>query len=110
MNIIKTQKGSELYVALEGRLDAITSRQLEAALRTSIEGITILDFDLAKLEYISSGGIRVLMSAWKVMKRQGKMNVRNVQPVVLDILEFTGIAETFQISTDSKSTSEPDHE
>ena len=106
MNITKTKECSTLHVALEGRLDAITSRQLEAALRTSIDGITVLDFDLAELEYISSSGIRVLMSAWKVMKRQGEMNVRNVQPDVLDILEFAGIAELFQISGESRNASE----
>lgn len=93
MNIIQNREGESLKIGLEGRLDALTSRQLEGVLRTAVSGITDLEFDFAGLEYISSGGIRVLLAAYKVMKRQGKMTIRNVQPEVMEIFEFADLTD-----------------
>lgn len=97
MNIIKTREGDTLRVALEGRLDAITCRQLEGALRTEVSDIKKLDFDLADLAYISSGGIRVLLAAYQAMSGQGEMVIRNVQPDVMEIFEFTGLTDVLTI-------------
>ena len=97
MNILKEKDGTTLTVAVEGHLDALNARELEAALRSSIEGVTSLIFDLKKLEYIASGGIRVLVSAQKVMLRQGSMVIRNVQPQILELLDVTGLTDVFTI-------------
>ena len=97
MNIVKTQEGSKLTVALEGRLDTVTAPQLEAELRTSVTGTDELVFDLAGLDYVSSAGLRVLLSAQKVMNRQGKMVIRNVKPEIMDIFEVTGFVDILDI-------------
>ena len=73
MTINKTANGNELTIALEGRLDTTTAPQLDDELKSALEGITKLDFNFEKLEYISSAGLRVLLSAQKVMNKQGSM-------------------------------------
>ena len=85
MNITKTTNGSELAIALEGRLDTTTSPKLEAELKQSITGVTGLTIDMAALEYISSSGLRVLLSAQKVMNKQGSMVIKNVNETIMDV-------------------------
>ncbi len=97
MNIIKKTEGNKLTIALEGRLDTNTSPQLEGELRKSVEGITELVLDLADLVYVSSSGLRVLLSAQKVMNRQGSMVIRNVRPEIMDIFEVTGFVDILSI-------------
>jgi len=97
MNIVKTQDGSKLTVALEGRLDTNTSPQLEGELRTATDGITDLVFDLAKLDYISSAGLRVLLAAQKVMNKQGQMVIKNANEEILEIFDVTGFADILTI-------------
>ena len=75
MTINKQQNGTALTLAVEGRLDTITSPELEAALKESLEGIDALTFDFSALDYISSAGLRVLLSAQKQMNKQGSMKV-----------------------------------
>lgn len=99
MNIIKKQDGTTLTVALEGRLDTVTSPHLEGELRTAVNGVTELIFDLTGLEYISSAGMRVLLSAQKVMNRQGKMTIRNVKPEIMEIFEVTGFVDILSIES-----------
>jgi anti-sigma B factor antagonist len=76
MNISKTQEGTHLTIALDGRLDTMTAPRLEEELRTGLNGITDLLFDLSGLDYISSAGLRVLLATQKVMARQGSMTLR----------------------------------
>ena len=97
MKITKTQEGSKLTVALEGRLDTLTAPQLEGELRTAVSGISELDFDLSALEYVSSAGLRVLLSAQKVMNKQGDMIIRNVKPEIMEIFEVTGFLDILNI-------------
>ena len=78
LNITKNVNGSDLKVILEGRLDTTTAPLLEAELNKVIADVKNLTFDLEKLEYISSAGLRVLLSAQKVMNKQGNMIVKNV--------------------------------
>lgn len=99
MNIIKKQDGTTLTVALEGRPDTVTSPHLEGELRTAVNGVTELIFDLTGLEYISSAGMRVLLSAQKVMNRQGKMTIRNVKPEIMEIFEVTGFVDILNIES-----------
>ena len=97
MTINKKQEGTTLEIAVEGRLDTTTAPQLEAELKHSIEGITALTMDFANLEYISSAGLRVLLSAQKVMNKQGSMVVRHVNDTISEIFEVTGFVDILTI-------------
>lgn len=97
MTITKNQNADKLTVAIAGRLDTTTSPQLEGELRTAVNGITELTFDLEKLEYISSAGLRVLLTAQKVMNKQGEMKIINVNPDVREIFEVTGLDEILNV-------------
>lgn len=97
MNIIKSQNGKTLNIALEGRLDTTTAPQLEAELKQSVGDNNELILDFAKLEYLSSAGLRVLLAAQKVMKKQGKMVVRNVNDVIAEVFEVTGFSDILTI-------------
>ena len=97
MNIEKTMNGTELTLALDGRLDVKTAPQLEAELKRSISGVTALTFDMEKLDYMSSAGIRVLVSAQKVMNRQGKMTIKNANEEITEVFEITGLFSFFLI-------------
>ncbi len=97
MNIRKTLEDEKLTVALEGRLDTVTAPQLEGELRTAVNGVAALVFDFSALEYVSSAGLRVLLSAQKVMNRQGSMSIRNVSPEIMDIFEVTGFVDILNI-------------
>ena len=97
MTITKNQEGGKLTIALEGRLDTTTSPQLEAELRTSVNDVTELVFDLDKLDYISSAGLRVLLAAQKVMNKQGEMKIRNVKPEIMEIFDVTGFVDILNI-------------
>ena len=97
MTINKQQDGSKLNIALEGRLDTTTAPQLESELRTSLDGVTELAFDLKDLLYISSAGLRVLLSAQKTMNKQGKMVIRNAGEELMEIFEVTGFVDILTI-------------
>ncbi|MBE5859057.1 MAG: STAS domain-containing protein [Butyrivibrio sp.] len=97
LNISKDANGKNLTVGLEGRLDTTTAPMLEEELKASFEGVEALVFDLAKLEYISSAGLRVLLSAQKTMNKQGSMVVKNVSDEVNEIFDVTGFADILTI-------------
>ena len=98
MEIKKTQNGSELTVALEGRLDTVTAPELEAALG-GLEGVTKLTIDMEKLAYVSSAGLRVLLNAQKKMaKNGGSMVVRNANDELKEIFEITGFDSILNIA------------
>ena len=97
LNINKTLTGKDLLVALEGRLDTMTAPDLENQLSEALAGIEHLAFDLKKLEYISSAGLRVLLSAQKTMNKQGDMVVRNASEEVKEIFEVTGFSDILTI-------------
>ena len=90
MNIIKAKKGSTLSVALQGRLNTATSRQLESEIRPILDDVTVLIWDLAELEYMSAAGLRLLRAAQKVMDTQGKMLVVNANEAIVELFEITG--------------------
>ncbi len=97
MNIIKNQNGNKLEMVLEGRLDTVTSPNLEKELSASLDGIKELVFDFAKLEYVSSAGLRVLLTAQKVMNTQGSMKVYHVNANIMEVFEITGFADVLTI-------------
>ncbi len=97
MKINKKTNGHELIITLEGRLDTTTSPELSKELETSLDGVTKLVFDLAMLEYISSSGLRVLLSAQKIMNKQGTMIVKNASDMVMEIFDITGFVDILTI-------------
>ena len=97
LNINKTLAGNDLNISLEGRLDTMTAPDLEAQLTASLGGVENLVFDFAKLEYISSAGLRVLLSAQETMNKQGTMVVRNATEEVKEIFEVTGFSDILTI-------------
>lgn len=97
MTINKDLNGTSLGIKVEGRLDTTTAPQFEAELKASLEGISELELDFVELEYISSAGLRVLLSAQKIMNKQGKMVVRNVNETVMDVFEVTGFVDILTI-------------
>lgn len=97
MLISKQTNGTELTIALDGRLDTTTAPELEAELRGSIKDIKELVFDMTKLAYISSAGLRVLLKVQKVMNKQGKMAVKNANSDIVEIFEVTGFDEILNI-------------
>ena len=89
LNIKKNADNDILTVELEGRLDTVTAPDLENELKDSLEGVTSLVMDLGALDYISSAGLRVLLSAQKTMNRQGSMKVTHVNETIMEIFEVT---------------------
>ena len=93
----KTVQDEKAVVVLEGRLDTVTSSELENELKSFMESITSLVFDFEKLEYISSAGLRVLLTAQKFMSKQGSMKLINVKEDVNEIFEVTGFSDILTI-------------
>ena len=97
MTFNMNKNGTELTVTVEGRLDTITTPKLEDALENKLEDITLLVFDFAKLDYISSAGLRVLLTAMQAVEDNGKMVLRNVNEDVMNIFEVTGFVDDLNI-------------
>ena len=97
MEIRKELLENRLNLAVVGRLDTTTAPQLDAAIRESLDGVKELTLDFSALDYISSAGLRVLLSAQKVMNKQGKMLLTGVQEAVMEVFEITGFADILTI-------------
>lgn len=97
LNIEKKTNGLELTVALAGRLDTTTAPALEKELRDGLDGVTSLMIDMAALDYISSAGLRVLLSTQKIMGKQGEMKVTHVNETIMEIFEVTGFSDILTI-------------
>ncbi len=93
LNITKNTNETELTVSLTGRLDTTTAPELEKELRDSLDGVTTLVIDMTALDYISSAGLRVLLSAQKTMNKQGEMKVVHVGETIMEIFEVTGFSD-----------------
>lgn len=97
MNVTMNRNGTELTVAVEGRLDTITSPELEKQLEPALKGVEKLVFEMKDLKYISSAGLRILLTAMQVMEEQGSMVLRNVCPEIMDVFEVTGFIDDLNI-------------
>ena len=97
LNINKKTENGALTVALEGRLDTTSATQLEGELKGALDGVTSLVLDLEGLEYISSAGLRVLLSAQKLMNKQGDMTITHVNDVIMEIFDVTGFTDILTI-------------
>ena len=92
MEIKKNLEGAKLTLAPIGRVDTITSPELEAAVQ--LDGVEELVFDLAQVDYISSAGLRVLLASQK--KMAGKvMKIANAKPAVKEVFDITGFSDIF---------------
>lgn len=89
--------GKKLEIKLVGRLDTKTSPELKEALKNSLDDVEELTFDFSELNYISSSGLRIILSAQKIMNKQGSMKVVNVQNIVMEVFESTGFVDILTI-------------
>ena len=97
LNITKNANGNALKIILEGRLDTTTAPQLEAQLQDALGSVNDLKFDLEKLEYISSAGVRVLLALQKIINKQGTMVISNASAEVKEIFDVTGFSDILTI-------------
>lgn len=97
MDMNKTFNAGTLAIALKGRLDNTTAPNLEAELKASMPDATNLILDCAQLEYVSSAGLRVILAAQKVMNKQGKMTIKNVNETIMEVFEITGFVDILTI-------------
>ena len=97
LNMEKRLENDLLTVALTGRLDTITAPELEKEPQGSLDSVKDLVLDFNGLEYISSAGLRVLLSAQKVMNKKGTMKVLHVNDTIMEIFEVTGFADILSI-------------
>ena len=97
MKIDFSKVGDQLTVNLEGRLDTTTAPTLDKTINDNIQDIQTLILDFKNLEYISSAGLRVLLSAQKKMQQVGSMKLKNVREEIMDIFEMTGFADILTI-------------
>ena len=93
MTINKIKENDSLKIALEGRLDTLTAPKLDAEIQGALDGIKSLVFDFEKLAYISSAGLRILLSAQKVMNKQGTMIIKNAGAEIREIFDVTGFSD-----------------
>ena len=97
MDINKNVNGSAVTLEVAGRLDTTTAPQLEAELQGCMETAEELTLDFAKLDYISSAGLRVLLATQKVMGKKGGMKLRNVCAEIMEVFEITGFTDILTI-------------
>ncbi len=97
MNIGVKKEGETLTISPEGRIDAVTSTEFSKVVDDNISGVNELIFDFEKLDYISSAGLRVLLTAQKNMSKVGKMKLVHVADVIMDVFNITGFADILTI-------------
>lgn len=99
MQVIKDVMGEKLVVSVAGRLDTTTAPVLESEMMDALDGIKTLVFDMKDLEYISSAGLRVLLSIQKKMNKVGSMTLKHCNEIVLEVFEVTGFIDIFTVES-----------
>lgn len=97
MTILQHLEQSTLTLAFDGRLDYATAPQFSEVVATSLKGVTTLILDLAHLEYISSAGLCVILTAQNAMEKQGEMKVIHVNETIMEIFDITGFVDLLTI-------------
>ncbi len=97
MNINIEKDNGRVILKIEGRLDTTSAPELEKAINNEGDSLKNLVLDFNCVDYISSAGLRVLLSAQKKMNVQGHMELINVSEAVMDIFEMTGFADILEI-------------
>ena len=93
MNLKKNSNGSKLTITVSGRVDTSTAPELQEYVNSSLDGVSELVFDFKEVNYVSSAGLRVLLSLHKLMMPKGGMKLINVNEEVCDVFEVTGFDE-----------------
>ena len=97
MTINKKINGTQMYAEVNGRIDTVTVTEAESILKSDLDGITELVLDFKGLDYISSAGLRLLLTLQKTMNKQGSMKVTNVCEEIMEIFEITGFTDILTI-------------
>lgn len=97
MKINKTTENNTIILAVEGRIDTTTAPQLEAEVKSSTESAECIVIDFSKVEYISSAGLRVLLSGHKLMNAKGGLKLINVSEDIMEIFDVTGFTDILNI-------------
>ena len=98
MEINGTKNGSALDIALAGRLDTVTSPELEEYLKSHLDGVEALAIDLTETQYVSSAGLRVILFAQKeMMKSGGTLVVRHPNEYIMEVFEATRFTDFLTI-------------
>ena len=97
MTVTKNKEATKLNVKIDGRLDTTTVPLLEAEMKDALDGITDLVLDFSNLDYISSAGLRILLTLHKQMNKQGSMKVTNVNEIVSEVFEVTGFCDILNV-------------
>ena len=97
MNINIERENGKALMKIEGRLDTTTAPELEKAINDEGSDLKGVVLDFGGVDYISSAGLRVLLTAQKKMNAQGYMELRNVSEAVMDVFEMTGFADILVI-------------
>lgn len=97
MEVTKEAKNNELLICVSGRLDTTSSPVLEKELSEIEDNITTVILDFAKLEYVSSSGLRIILSLQKQMNKKGKLIIRNVGNMVKEVFDITGFSSILTI-------------
>ena len=97
LNIQTTKEDGTLVMTLEGRIDTNTASELDAAIKMKTADAEKLVLDFEKVDYVSSAGLRVLLSADKIMRRAGGMKILNANEIVREVFEVTGFANVLTI-------------
>lgn len=97
MEIIKELQGTIMNVSLTGRLDTNTAPKFEEKMNEALEGVTELNLDFRKLDYVSSAGLRVLLVLHKKMNKQGGMTIYNANDQIAEVFDITGFADILTI-------------
>ena len=97
MTIDMVRDEGRLTVSVSGRMDTMTAPDVDKAIKGELDSVSELVFDFSDLDYISSSGLRVLLSAQKTMNKQGSMCIRNVGPIIMEVFEITGFVDILTI-------------
>lgn len=97
MTINKKLDGTKLYAQVNGRIDTVTVTEADMILKADLDKVTELTLDFKELDYISSAGLRLLLSLQKTMNKQGSMKIVNVNETVMEIFEVTGFSDILTI-------------
>ncbi len=100
MNITKMRDEDKLTIKLDGRLDTNTAPDLEEGLKRDLPVIKELVLDFGELRYISSAGLRIVLSTQKKMKNRGKMVIKNVNDLIMEVLEATKFVDVLTIKNE----------
>lgn len=97
MTINKNIDGNKLNIEIEGRLDTMTAPELEASVKGDLDSVDSAVLDLKKLEYVSSAGLRVILTMHKALAGKGGLVVANPNETVSEVFEVTGFSDILDI-------------